>query len=97
MAGSATAGAPQRWHLEHHIHEAGLDQFSANAMALVKWPWSGHHGRVVKGISLTILLRTDGDRHIPRDYRIYEQDADGKSQHDPCRDLLREVSGAPWF
>ena len=51
----------------------------AKKMALGSWQWcgmhpprgSGKHGQVVKGINLTTLLWTDGDKHIPCDYRLY--------------------------
>ena len=65
-----------------------LDKFYATSMDLVQWQWSGCHGRVVKGISLTTLMWTDGDRHVPCDYRIYEKQADGKTKNDHCRDML---------
>ncbi|HAO21178.1 MAG TPA: hypothetical protein DCQ37_12300 [Desulfobacteraceae bacterium] len=32
----------------------------------------GKHHRAVRGINLLTMLRTDGDAHIPCDYRIYD-------------------------
>lgn len=74
------------------IDETVLDRFHATAMDLVKWQWSGRHGRVVKGISLTTLLWTDGGQHIPCDYRLYEKPVDGKTKNDHCRDMLTEAA-----
>ena len=73
------------------VDETVLDKFYANAMDLVQWQWSGRHGRVVKGISLTTLLWTDGDQHIPCDYRLYEKQVDGKTKNDHCREMLTEA------
>lgn len=41
-------------------------------MELVSRQWSGTHKRVVKGINLTTRLWSDGDKHIPCDYRLYK-------------------------
>jgi len=49
---------------------------------------SGKHHKVVKGINLTALLRTDGDAHIPCDFRIYHKDQDGKTGNDHFADML---------
>ena len=70
------------------VDETVLDKFYAKRMELVRWQWSGRHGRVVKGISLTTLLWSAGDKHIPSDYRIYEKAVDGKTKNDYCRDML---------
>jgi len=74
------------------IDETVLDKFYATSMELVQWQWSGRHARVVKGISLTTLLWTDGDCHIPCDYRLYEKQADGKTKNAHCRDMLTEAA-----
>jgi putative transposase len=50
-------------------------------MELVTWHWSGKHHKVVKGINLQTLLWTDGDSHIPTDYRIYYSDGKTKNEH----------------
>lgn len=49
---------------------------------------SGKHHKVVKGIRLTTLLRTDGDAHIPCDFRIYRKDRDGKTGNNHFADML---------
>jgi putative transposase len=49
---------------------------------------SGKHHKVVRGISLTTLLRTDGDAHIPCDFRIYHKDQDGKTENNHFADML---------
>ena len=70
------------------VDDTVLDKFYANKMELVTWQWSGRHARVVKGINLTTLLWSDGDKHIPCDYRIYDKAVDGKSKNDHCREML---------
>ena len=42
---------------------------------------------MVRGINLVSLLWTDGDRHIPCDYRVYDA-ADGKTKNDHFRDRI---------
>lgn len=42
-------------------------------MELVVRHWSGKHHAVVIGINLITLLGTDGDRHVPVDYRIFDE------------------------
>ncbi|HAO19721.1 MAG: transposase [Desulfobacteraceae bacterium IS3] len=49
---------------------------------------SGKHHKVVRGINLTTLLWTDGDAHIPCDFRIYHKDQDGKTENDHFADML---------
>ncbi len=58
-------------------------------MDLVHHQWSGKHHGVVKGIGLLTLLWTDGDRHLPCDYRLYDKVTDGKTKNDHFWDLLR--------
>ena len=50
--------------------------------------WSG---RVVNGINLVTLLWTDGDRHIPCDYRIYDKAKDGLTKNEHFRAMLEEA------
>lgn len=66
-----------------------LDKFYAKRMDLVTRQWSGKHKRVVKGINLTSLLWTDGDKHIPCDYRLYEKAVDGATKNDHFRDMIK--------
>jgi hypothetical protein len=54
------------------LDDTTLDKPHARKMDLVGWHFSGKHNKVVKGINLLTLLWTDGDRHIPVDYRLYQ-------------------------
>jgi hypothetical protein len=38
--------------------------------------WSGKHHAVVEGINLITLLWSEGDRHVPLDYRLYDKAGD---------------------
>jgi putative transposase len=71
------------------LDDSVLDKPYARQMGLVHHVWSGKHHRVVKGIDLLTLLWTDGDRHLPCDYRLYDKPNDGKSKNDHFHDLLR--------
>jgi putative transposase len=71
------------------LDDSTLDKPAARKMSLVGWHWSGKHHRVVKGINLLTLLWTDGDRHIPCDYRIYDKVHDGFSKNDLFVQQLR--------
>jgi hypothetical protein len=70
------------------IDDSTLDKPYATAIELVTRHWSGKHRAVVKGINLVSLLWTDGDRHIPCDYRIYDAANDGKTKNDHFRDMI---------
>lgn len=67
--------------------DSTLDKPYAKAIALVGRHWSGKHHAVVQGINLVSLLWTDGDRHIPCDYRIYH-DAKQATKNDHFRAML---------
>jgi putative transposase len=71
------------------LDDSTLDKPYARKMGLVGWHWSGNHHAVVKGINLLTLLWTDGDRHIPTDYRLYDKAHDGQSKNDLFTRLLR--------
>jgi hypothetical protein len=66
-----------------------LDKFDAKKMELVTRHWSGKHGRVVQGINLITLLSTQGDRHIPLDYRFDEKSVDGATKNRHLRSMLK--------
>ena len=51
--------------------------------------WSGKHRAVVQGINLVSLLWTDGDRHIPCDYRLSDKATDGLTKNDHFAAMLR--------
>ncbi len=71
------------------LDDSTLDKPYARTMGLVGWHWSGKHHAVVKGINLLTLLWTDGDRHVPCDYRIYDKAHDGFSKNDLFAQQLR--------
>lgn len=73
------------------LDDSTLDKPYARKMALVGWHWSGKHHAVVKGINLLTLLWTDGDRHIPCDYSVYDKPTDGLSKNDLFRLMLRRA------
>jgi hypothetical protein len=73
------------------IDDTTLDKWYATKMELVTRHWSGKHGRVVQGINLTTLLWSDGDQHIPCDYRLYEKSQDGQTKNDHFRGMLTQA------
>jgi putative transposase len=70
------------------LDDSTLDKLYARKIELVSRHWSGKHHRIVQGINLVTLLWTDGDSHIPCDYRIYYKDQDGKTKNDHFRELI---------
>jgi hypothetical protein len=70
------------------LDDSVLDKPYARHIDLVRRHWSGKHHRVVQGIDLVSLLWTDGDRHIPCDYRIYHN-ATEATKNDHGRAMLQ--------
>ena len=70
------------------LDDSTLDKPYARSIDLVTRHWSGKHHAVVQGINLVSLLWTDGDRHIPCDYRVYDT-ADGRTKNDHFADMIR--------
>ena len=70
------------------LDDTTLDKPYAKKMELVKRQWSGKHHQTVLGINLLTLLWSDGDRHIPCDYRIYDKINDGLGKNEHFRMLL---------
>ena len=70
------------------LDDSSLDKPYAKAIDLVGRHWSGKHHAVVRGINLVSLLWTDGDRHVPCDYRIAHK-ADGLTKNDHFRALVQ--------
>jgi len=70
------------------LDDSTLDKPYAQKIELVTRHWSGKHHRVVSGINLVSLLWTDGDAHIPCDFRIYHKASDGKTKNDHFSDML---------
>ena len=58
------------------------------SMELITHHWSGKHKQVVPGINLITLMWTDGDSHIPSDYRLYNKQHDGLSKNDHFQALI---------
>lgn len=71
------------------LDDSTLDKPYARKIDLVGWHWSGKHHRPVKGINLLTLLWTDGDRHVPCDYDLYDKAHDGQSKNDLFAKQLR--------
>jgi hypothetical protein len=70
------------------LDDTMMDKWFAKKIELVSRQWLGRHKRVVRGINLTSLLWTDGDRHIPIDYRLYDKPVDGATKNDHFRAML---------
>jgi putative transposase len=64
------------------IDDSTLDKPYAKKMELVVRHWSGKHHAVVSGINLITLLWTDGDRHVPVDYRVFDKKKDALTKND---------------
>ena len=70
------------------IDDSTLDKPYAQQMELVTRHWSGKHKQVVSGINLITLMWTDGDSHIPCDYRLYNKQHDGLTKNDHFQALI---------
>lgn len=73
------------------IDDSTLDKPYARKMELVVRHWSGKHRAVVSGINLITLLWTDGDRHVPVDYRIFDKARDSLTKNDHFQAMLKEA------
>jgi hypothetical protein len=73
------------------IDDSTLDKPFAKQMELVQRHWSGKHHAVVSGINLITLLRTDGDRHVPCDYRVFDKKKDSLTKNDHFFAMLTEA------
>jgi hypothetical protein len=71
------------------VDDSTLDKPYAKAIELVGRHWSGKHHQVVQGINLVTLLWTDGERHIPCDYRLAAKGVDGLTKNDHFRHLMQ--------
>lgn len=70
------------------IDDSTLDKPYARKMELVTRHWSGKHKAVVSGINLITLLWTDGDRHVPCDYRLFDKARDALTKNDHFSAML---------
>lgn len=73
------------------VDDSTLDKPYAKKMDLVQRHWSGKHDAVVEGINLITLWWTEGDRHVPLDYRVYDKAGDTLTKHDHFQALLKTV------
>ena len=64
------------------LDDSTLDKPYARQIDLVYRQWSGKHHAVVQGINLMTLLWTDGDRHVPVDWRVYDKPHDHATKND---------------
>lgn len=71
------------------VDDTTLDKPYAKHIDLVTRHWSGKHHAVVEGINVITLLWSDGDRHVPIDYRIYDKERDGLSKNDHLQAMLK--------
>lgn len=70
------------------LDDSTLDKPYAKQLALVTRHWSGKHHAVVRGLNLLTLLWTEGDRHVPCDYRVFDKAKDGWTKNDHCQAML---------
>jgi putative transposase len=70
------------------LDDSTLDKHYAKQIELVSRHWSGKHHRVVSGINLISLVWSDGERHIPCDYRVYDKENDGLTKNDHFQAML---------
>ena len=70
------------------VDDSTLDKFYARLIELVTRHWSGKHHRVVQGINLISLLWTDGEAHLPCDFRVYDKPHDHLSKNDHFQAML---------
>lgn len=70
------------------VDDTVLDKPYANKIELVRWQYSGLHHDVVKGIGLITMLWTDGEKHVPLDFRVYDPNSDGKTKNDHFLDMV---------
>jgi len=73
------------------LDDTTLDKPHARKIELVTRHWSGRHRKVVCGIYLITLLWTEGESHIPCDYRVYAKGSDGMTKNDHFRQMLAEA------
>jgi putative transposase len=71
------------------VDDSTLDKHYSRHIELVCRHWSGKHRRVVCGINLISLLWTDGDRHVPIDWRVYDKPNDNATKNDHFRAMLQ--------
>jgi len=73
------------------VDDTTLDKPYARAMEMVTLHWSGKHRRVVQGINLISLLWTDGEAHLPCDFRVYDKPRDRLSKVQAAAACFRQL------
>lgn len=71
------------------LDDSTLDKPYAKKISFVCKHWSGKHQKTVRGINNLTSLWTDGDKHIPYDFRIYDKLNDGLTKNDHFANLLK--------
>src|SRR5512135_2053496 len=71
------------------VDDSTLAKPYAKKIDLGQRHWSGKHHAVVAGINLVTLLWTEGDRHVPVDYRLYDNVGDALTKNDHFQALLK--------
>jgi putative transposase len=71
------------------IDDSTLDKPYARQMELVVRHWSAKQHAVVSGINLITLLWTDGDRHGPCDYRVFDKKQDSLTKNDHFQAMVK--------
>lgn len=71
------------------IDDSTLDKPYSKKIELVSRHWSGKHRRVVEGINLITLLWSDGDRHVPVDYRLFDKANDALTKNDHFQAMIK--------
>ena len=73
------------------VDDSTLDKPYAKKIDLVARHWSGKQHRVVEGINLITLLWTDGDRHLPVDYRLFDKARDSLTKNDHFQAMIKSA------
>lgn len=73
------------------VDDSTLDKPYAKKIDLVGRHWSGKHHAVVEGINLITLLWTDGDRHVPVDYRLFDKANDSLTKNDHFQAMMKSA------
>jgi hypothetical protein len=74
------------------LDDSVQDKRYSRSIELVKKQYSGAEGGLVRGIGVVNLVHSDGQEHYPIDYRIYDNNADGKTK----TTIFGRCSSTPW-
>lgn len=70
------------------VDDSVQDKRYSKSIELVKRQYSGAVGGLVRGIGVVNLVHSDGNDYYPIDYRIYENNVDGKTKNTHFREML---------